>query len=393
MVKWDSFFFLLLGSSFLFFPFLLDSHLQHRVSITSFHSTSHWHYPAAYPIKPLNDSARCEEQGGPSHGVPEEASGVKLRFLFESDRHDLGACGLGLSDVSIDVAPSAYGSVRDCLRLAQSIPSSRFCQPVVFHAFWGSLPVREQASLFIVSFLTTQDLDYVTLWVWSPTGVNAKLDPHFKPFLSSPHLIFKEFNAQVEAVGTILASFPDIISIGTTANDPRFYLYGDLFRNLVLAKYGGVYADMDTLFLRNLGPLLGQEFALQWGRSCGESNGAVLRMIAGSNFSKNLLTFVSQTDPRKITHGGAPYAWGKMALFDSRNYFQRLPGCFFDRRWFGTEAGAYGAFADHIHGGIFGKEREGDSDYQILRKELTHTLRKRDPLLHAALKRAGFNVN
>jgi hypothetical protein len=186
------------------------------------------------------------------------------------------------------------------MRLAKSIPSSRFCEPVIFHMFWGKLPVAEQAALSILSFLATQDLEFSVLWIWSPIGVDAVNDPLFSPFTASKHVFFKTFDAYKEAQGTALEG-SHLLEAATSSNDPRFYLFGDLVRLLVLARYGGVYVDMDVLLLRNLGPILGHEFAEQWGSSCFESNGAVLRMKAGSTFAKHILEFVSKTDPNELS--------------------------------------------------------------------------------------------
>jgi hypothetical protein len=235
------------------------------------------------------------------------ADSLTPRFLFDDivggegeggESLHLGDCGPGLQpQVSIDETPTAFGNLINCMRLAKSIPSSRFCEPVIFHMFWGKLPVAEQAALAIVSFLATQDLEFSVLWIWSPIGVDASSDPLFSPFTASKHVFFKTFDAYKEAQGTALEG-SHLLEAATSSNDPRFYLFGDLVRLLVLARYGGVYVDMDVLLLRNLGPILGHEFAEQWGSSCFESNGAVLRMKAGSTFSKHILEFVSKTDPR-----------------------------------------------------------------------------------------------
>jgi hypothetical protein len=333
------------------------------------------------------------------------ADSLTPRFLFDDIEINgdgraalrLGDCGSGLQpQVSIDETPTAFGSLVNCMRLARSIPSSRFCEPVIFHMFWGKLPAAEQAALAIVSFLATQDLVYSVLWVWSPLGVDAASDPLFSPFATSKHVFFKTFDAITEAQGTPLEG-SYLLQAAASSNDPRFYLFGDLVRLLVLARYGGVYVDMDVLLLRNLGPLLGHEFAEQWGTSCFESNGAVLRMRAGSAFAMHIVDFASKTDPDKLTSSFAPYAWGKLAYYNSLGHFLRLPLCFVDSVWMGDSysnsskahsSNWFGSFAYHLHGSVFRNERQADdgSAYVRVQGELWTRLRLRDHKLEEVIK-------
>jgi hypothetical protein len=328
------------------------------------------------------------------------------RFLFDDIEINgdgrcalrLGDCGSGLQPhVSIDETPTAFGSLVNCMRLARSIPSSRFCEPTIFHMFWGKLPAAEQAALAIVSFLATQDLEYSVLWVWSPLGVEAASDPLFLPFTNSKHVFFKTFDAIIEARGTPLeGSF--LLQAAASSNDPRFYLFGDLVRLLVLAKHGGVYVDMDVLLLRNLGPLLGHEFAEQWDTSCFESNNAVLRIKAGSAFSTNMVSFVAKTDPKTLPSSFSPYAWGgEVALYNNFNFFDRLPVCFIDSLFlldsFANSSKVhpsnwFGSFAYHLHGSVFRNERqsEDNSAYVQVQGELWTRLRHRDQNLEEEIR-------
>jgi len=329
------------------------------------------------------------------------ADSLTPRFLFDDmDGRGvlrLGDCGSGLQPhVSIDETPTAFGSLVNCMRLARSIPSSRFCEPVIFHMFWGKLPAAEQAALAILSFLATQDLEYSVLWVWSPRGVDAASDPLFLPFTNSKHIFFKTFDAMTEAQGTPLEG-SYLLQAAASSNDPRFYLFGDLVRLLVLARHGGVYVDMDVLLLRNLGPLLGHEIAEQWGISCFESNGAVLRMKAGSAFAKHILHFVAKTDPNELSSSFAPYAWGKLAYYNSLGHFLRVPICFIDSYWLLDSfdnsskihpSNWFGSFSYHLHGSVFRNERQADdrSAYVRVQGELWTRLRLRDQNLEEVIR-------
>ena len=396
-----------------------DQTLSISATVSSIKATSQH----LYFYQPFDESL-CKDDGVEASTLQDDLARRKLneeetiradsqtpRFLFDdveikgdgSGALRLGECGPGLQpQVSIDETPTAFGSLVNCMRLAKSIPSSRFCEPVIFHMFWGKLPVAEQAALAILSFLATQDLDFSVLWIWSPLGVDAASDPLFSPLTKSKHIFFKAFDAVIEAKGTALEG-SHLLNAATSSNDPRFYLLGDLVRLLVLARHGGVYVDMDVILLRNLGPLLGHEFAEQWGTSCFESNGAVLRIKAGSIFANHIVEFVSKTDPTTLPSSFSPYAWGKFAYYNSFGLFYRLPVCFIDSVWMGDSfsnssrihpSNWFGSFAYHLHGSVFQNERraEDGSAYVRVHSELWTRLRLRDPNLEDMIRHGIQNA-
>ena len=64
---------------------------------------------------------------------------------------------------------------------------------------------------------------------------------------NSPQLLKNRiYNPIEEAKDTKLESRLDILN----ASDERNWAKGDLFRILILHKYGGVYVDFDVVFLR-----------------------------------------------------------------------------------------------------------------------------------------------
>jgi hypothetical protein len=62
----------------------------------------------------------------------------------------------------------------------------------------------------------------------------------------------------------------------------------DALRLLLLFKYGGVYADLDTVFLRDLRPLSAVEFCYQWSNTR-DANNAFLHFHAGSEVLRELI--------------------------------------------------------------------------------------------------------
>ena len=158
--------------------------------------------------------------------------------------------------------------------------------------------------------------------------------------------------------------------------------------------HGGVYVDMDVLLLRNLGPLLGDEWMYQWVTDCFSSKGAVLRMKRGSAFSARLLRAIIATPPV-----GGSTCWGRDA-YRKAAPFTNFPACFFNAGWMSNlgEDRAFfneaphlsrwpGAFAFHLHGSVFrlGEKAAPNSEYVAAKRALWQVLAGRFPELAAAL--------
>ena len=310
-----------------------------------------------------------------------------------------GSCGSGVVKISIEQYPSLYGDFRDCMKTVRAIPDSRYCEHVIFHSFWGNLPVRKQAVWFILSFLLTQDPEYTVLWIWSPPGVAVASDPLIAPLvaLAGARVVFKPWNPSIEANSTQLEKRPDVLTI---SHDQKFWLDTDLLRSLALRVYGGVYVDMDVLLLRNLGPLLGDEWLYQWGTHCVLSNGALMRFKKDSAVSNRLLDSIIATKPIPDST-----CWGKDAYIKAQP-FTRLPICFLNAGWMtnnGEDKAFFnniphlsrwsGAFAFHLHGGVFsqGDQAATNSEYAQARKELWGLLESVDPKLAKALSSMLIN--
>jgi hypothetical protein len=59
-------------------------------------------------------------------------------------------------------------------------------------------------------------------------------------------------------------------------NDQYNWKAGDLMRTVALYKYGGLYVDLDVLFVRSFEPLLGEDFVYQWSCHAYWQNAAVI---------------------------------------------------------------------------------------------------------------------
>ena len=178
----------------------------------------------------------------------------------------------------------------------------------------------------VKSFLATQNLEKTKLKLWSDYDIekNELLAPY------KDYIEFKIYDPFEEAEGTPIENEYDKLN----AADTKHYLQSDLFRLLILHKYGGVWADMDIVFLRDFKPVLDQEYMYQWGSETDYANqgacATVLSMKKQSEFSYKMLE-VLKTMP--ITGGTI---WGKdtfAKLWQVYPHFTIFPSTFFNTEW------------------------------------------------------------
>ena len=149
--------------------------------------------------------------------------------------------------------------VTKCLEFLRNIKDSDYEYPidiVNFHVYTEFKTPKQY--MVLKSFLATQNLDHTHLTVWSDYDISS--DPFLKPYLK--YITLKVYNPTEEAKGTLLEGSPWL-----KAEDKKHWMNSGILRFLVPHKYGGIWADMDMIFLRDLKPILGQEFAYMWGTS------------------------------------------------------------------------------------------------------------------------------
>jgi len=127
--------------------------------------------------------------------------------------------------------------------------------PVVHHLIWtGALSAHHE--LCIKSLLLTQSAPW-EVWLWMPPETIAQ-NRGFIEHLNDLPVVIKAFVVQEEARGSPFERAMDLL----TGDHPRHVSNG--LRLLALWKYGGFYTDMDFLFMRDIRPLLADEFCYQW---------------------------------------------------------------------------------------------------------------------------------
>ena len=385
--------------------FCLLALVRHRLpaAAATWRQPSYYTAPFQPPWAPNASLYASSERCSPSdaHSASPEGLARKRRNVVRMEALDAAAaggyllpaqdplrapCGSGLvRGVSARDIPAAYGDFGRCMALAAAAPATRFCgaRAVLYHTFWAAPPARPQTAWAIAAFLATQDPARV-LWVWSFDAPALARDPLLAPFSGCSRVLFKQWDAAREAgAGSPLAG-----AAFAGARDPSHYLASDLLRVVALARHGGVYFDADVLLLRDFGPLLGEEFAYQWGSHCTWSNNAVVRLHPNSSLAQRLVAAIAaapKAAPNSVAWGRD--AWGQAAPF------LRLPACFFNPTWGTNFEGAAaslsknahpgrwrGAFAYHLHSPVYaqGPRAHPGSEYAGATRELLQLLGARE---------------
>lgn len=227
-------------------------------------------------------------------------------------------------DINEEKNPELYYDLEKCMYFCKKINNTDYPTMTYFHMFWNvGLPFGRKQTLPIKSFLATQNQNNTKLIVWSNEDLTK--NDYFKPFINKVE--FKIYCPIEESKGTVLEGKTDILNL----SDSRNWSKGDLFRILILHKYGGVYIDFDVVLLRDFAPLLNQEFMYKWGLETNMINGAIMRMFEGSKLTQDLL--------REIIKGGLyPNStnWSTDLYVKVRNYNKEwtvFPSGFFNSEW------------------------------------------------------------
>ena len=231
-------------------------------------------------------------------------------------------------DISYGQNPDLYFDYRVGLNLLRSVKEDDYSYPAEVVNFHVYTEVKTEKELeCIKSFLATQNLNHTNLIIWSDYSVedNELIQPY------KDYIDLKVYNAREEAVGTPMEHEHAMLD----ASDGKYYLKSDLFRLMMLHKYGGVWADMDIVFLRDFKPILDQEYMYQWGGDTDFSNlgacATVLAMKEESEFSFKMLEVV-KTMPAL----GDTTIWGRdtfAKLWREWPNFTIFPSTFFNTEW------------------------------------------------------------
>jgi hypothetical protein len=155
---------------------------------------------------------------------------------------------------------------------------------VPVHFYWCG-PLGRKPAFSLKSFLATQNLERLEPWLWldGPPDDGGQLRD-----LAS-HVRVQRYDPDALARGTPLEGEHRL----TAPESPA--ARSDAARLMVLQRHGGLYVDMDTLFLRDLlilldAPLGRSPFCYRWSGQTEFATNAVFRQDAGARLGQELMT-------------------------------------------------------------------------------------------------------
>jgi hypothetical protein len=221
---------------------------------------------------------------------------------------------------NVDFGPM-YDNLPACLEFLRTLPDkSATDEPVQFHMYWKTArPFGRKQILPIKSFLATQPYRLFQLNLWSNTDLTT--NELLKPWLS--HINFRIYDPLKEGRGTLLEGTAALLQ-----DDAMVYIGGDLFRALILHNYGGVYVDMDSVFLRDFSPVLGKEFMYKWSFQKDMISSAVMYLHERGELAQELLRGIATLPP-----GGTNWGCQNNMRAYAIKPFRIFPCAFFNPEW------------------------------------------------------------
>jgi len=234
-------------------------------------------------------------------------------------------------NVTFDSHPDLYfvNNYRKGLDFLKGIKDKDYSYPAEITNFHVYTEFRNPKELMVLkSYLATQNLDKTKLIIWSDYDISDH--PELQAYKNLECLDFRIYDPYEEAKGTPVEGVGQL-----AAHDKKYYLKSDFLRILAGYKYGGVWIDMDIVFLRDFKPILDQEYMYQWGSEIDfASEGAcatVLSLFRESEFAKELLSEVI-----KMPVIPDSTIWGKdmfAQLWRRYPKFTIFPVTFFNTEW------------------------------------------------------------
>ena len=200
-----------------------------------------------------------------------------------------------------------------------------------YHCYWYGEIGRKQV-FSLKTFLCTQDLHRckVILWLDIFDGYeNYILNPYLQEIL--PFIEVRLYDPFDEVKNTPWADNVDLAIQDTSYTG--LVKRADAFRYLTLYNYGGVYFDLDVMFLKDLSDLLNIEFCYAW-ENQPYANSAVFNLFRCSKIATYLMA--------KCIENLIVSPWDVFKYEDLKlSNLYVLPCAFFDPIWQGLGNGKY----------------------------------------------------
>jgi hypothetical protein len=230
-------------------------------------------------------------------------------------------------DITIENNRNLFENYNDCLIYLNKIDLNNFEYPnnsVNFHVY--SEIRNEKELLCVESYLATQNLEKTKLILWSDYDIsNNKLIEPYKKFID-----LRVYIPEIEMKDTLLEGNKEWIN----AIDKKHYMRSGILRFLVTNKYGGIWADMDMVFLRDFKPILDQEWAYMWGSEMDFRNfGPCAAMMNINKKSDHSNLCMNQILKTRIVPDSTVLDHQLLAKVYSMKKFYVFPSVFFNTEW------------------------------------------------------------
>jgi hypothetical protein len=232
-------------------------------------------------------------------------------------------------NIDINTHPNLYVDYRAGLDFLQGLKftQSADCKNItLFHIY---TEVRTDKELeCIKSFLATQNLEKCKLIVWSDYDINDH--PPIQPY--KKYVDFRVWNPREEAIGTPLENSGWLL-----ADDSKHYMKSGVLRFLATHNYGGIWADMDMIFLNDFYPLLDQEWAYMWGSETDFINhgpcAALMNIHRHSDHALLCLNKMTEAPSNGSFEGSTVLDHRLLAKVYAAKPFTVFPSSFFNTEW------------------------------------------------------------
>ena len=258
-------------------------------------------------------------------------------------------------NISLKDNKNLYEDYLEALTFLKDLNSTNFQYPSKITNFHLYSEVTSKKQLLAVkSFFATQNLSQTKLILWSDYDVSKS--EILKPFAN--FIDFKIFDPMELSKGTPLEGLNDII----LAKDGRHYMQSGLLRFLALYKMGGIWFDMDMVLLRDLKPILDQEFAYVWGCNyddftfhpiSGYKSGPCAAFMGILKESEHALICLEELKKAPIIPNSVSRDCDMLAKVYKQRPFTIFPSAFFNTEWQMNRK--YPGLGDKIQNGWFKK--------------------------------------
>ncbi|KAG1470214.1 hypothetical protein G6F56_002811 [Rhizopus delemar] len=222
----------------------------------------------------------------------------------------------------------------DCYDFAATIQAKPVIkETTIYHAYWRAdlAPIGYKQLATLRSFFATQSNNSV-VYLWS-NGDLSESDG----IIEIKKYVGERLQTKIYSSHELSKGSPMEDSKHLDYKDDSGYLDGDLIRLLVVYRYGGIWFDMDSLFVRDMSPLLEQEWLQQWDCYLPNGfpfNGAFMRFYKQSPYLCEMLSeLASGPLPRPDTIDWGGYMYYRIyrrLLHQGIRPWSVLPWCFTD---------------------------------------------------------------